>query len=195
MTTKPFIRETSQLFSLDLNDYDESIRVMIEFIAHRPIVVPLTKIPDPPIPFSLLHTTFEPIKIHNGTLETKITRDRIVPIHKSTFLKAIGVAENPEDFIIQESMTEDFQSFLNHIRYHGEYKAKIFKKSAVLGLWTVLMHFIVQGLSGKHGGTDSLSKDSLYVVYNIYSGKTNVVDHTEVLWQDFRKFAINHKPH
>ena len=23
----------------------------------------------------------------------------------------------------------------------------------------------------------------------------NVVDHTEVLWQDFRKFAINHKPH
>ena len=78
-------------------------------------------------------------------------------------------------------MTEEFLLFLNHIGYSEEYKAKKFKKSAVSGLWTVLMHFIVRGLSGKHGGMDSLSKDWLYVVYNIFSGKTNAVDLTEVL--------------
>ena len=55
------------------------------------------------------------------------------------------------------------------------------------------MHFIIRGLYGKHGGTDTLSKYWLYVVYNIYSGRNNVVDLPEVLWQDIRKFAIKGK--
>ena len=32
-------------------------------------------------------------------------------------------------------------------------------------------------------------------MYSIFLGKQNVVDLTEVLWQDFRKSAINRKPH
>ena len=55
------------------------------------------------------------------------------------------------------------------------------------------MHFIIRGLSGKNGGINILSKDWMYVVYNIYSGRSNAVDLLEVLWQDFRKFAIKMK--
>ena len=56
------------------------------------------------------------------------------------------------------------------------------------------MHFIVSGLSGKYGGTDTLSKYCLYVVYSIFSDKSNTADLPEVLWQDFWKFAIKRKP-
>ena len=81
-----FLRDTTQIFSIDPMDFDEPIRVMIEFIAQYQIAVPLTKIPEPPIPFRLHRTAFEHIKIENDILETKIPGDRIVPIHKSTFL-------------------------------------------------------------------------------------------------------------
>ena len=53
------------------------------------------------------------------------------------------------------------------------------------------MHFIIRGLSGKHGGTDTLSKDLLNVEFSIYSGRNNAVDHPEVLC--FCKFAIKRK--
>ena len=145
-------------------DFDKPIRVMIEFISHHAIAFPLTKIPYPPIPLRLLHTTFERIKIENAILETKITGNRIVLVCKSKFLKAIGIEENHLDFKVHERIIEEFQLFLTHIGYGQEYKAKKFKKSAVLGLWTVLMHFIVSGLSGKHGGTDTLRVDWLYLV-------------------------------
>ena len=56
------------------------------------------------------------------------------------------------------------------------------------------MHFVICGLSGKHGGTDTLSKDWLNVVFSIYYGRNNDVDLPEVLWLDFCKFAIKRKP-
>lgn len=43
-STEPFLRNTTKLFLMDPMDYDKSIRVMIEFIAHQPISIPLTKI-------------------------------------------------------------------------------------------------------------------------------------------------------
>ena len=91
---------------------------------------------------------------------------------------------------MQELTFEEFQTFLNKIGYNGEFKALNFKKSAVPELLTILMHIILSGLSGNHGVIDIMSKDWLYVVYNIYSGRSNIVDLTEVLWKDFRKFAI-----
>ena len=105
----------------------------------------------------------------------------------------VGVKENPKGFKVQEPTAEEFQFFLNHIEYNQDYKAKDFMKSTVSRLWTVLMHFIILGLFGKHGGTDTLTKDWLYVVYSIDSGCNNDVDLPEVLWQDFRKFAIKRK--
>ena len=116
-----------------------------------------------------------------------------MPIQKSTFLRAIGVDENHEGFKVQEPTAEEFQHFLNHIRYHQDYKAKDFKKATISRLWTVLVHFIIRGLFEKHGGMDTLTKDYLYVVYNIYSGRSNVVHLPEVLWQDFQRFAIKWK--
>lgn len=51
----------------------------------------------------------------------------------------------------------------------------------------------MKGLSRKHGEMDSMSMDYLFLVYNIYTGKTNYVDLPEMLWQDFRKFSICQK--
>lgn len=56
------------------------------------------------------------------------------------------------------------------------------------------MHFIICRLSGKHGGTDTLSKAWLFVVYSFFPGRENAVDLPEVMWQDFRKIAIKRKP-
>lgn len=82
---------------------------------------------------------------------------------------------------------------LNEIGYNEEFKENKFKKSAVHGLWIVLMHLILWGLSRKHDATDMVRKGLLYVVYSIYSRRSNIVDFTEVLWEDFRKFSIKRK--
>lgn len=108
MSSEPFLRDTTHLFSLDPNDYYESVCVMIEFIANHPLSTPLTKIQDPPTPLCLLHATFEQIKIDKDVHETKITGDRIMRVHESTFLKAIGVKENLENFKVQEPTAKEF---------------------------------------------------------------------------------------
>ena len=159
--TEPFLHDTTQLFSLDPMDYDESIRVMIELIYRHPIAIPLTKIHNPPIPLRLLHTAFDRIMIEDGVLEIKKTGDRIVPVSKQTFLRTIRIPEDPKGFTVQEPSSEEFQTFLNHIGYAEEFKAIKFKKSVVPGLSTVLMHLILRGLSGKHEGTCTMSKDWL----------------------------------
>ena len=55
------------------------------------------------------------------------------------------------------------------------------------------MHLIIRGLSTKHGGTDTLRKDWLNVVFSIYYGCQNAVDLPEVLWQVLCKFAVKRK--
>ena len=100
-STEPILRETTQLFSLDLMDYDESIRVMIKLINHHPIAIPLSKILNPNFPLRLLHKAFERVKFEDGVLEVMIKDDRIVPMHKATFLRAIDVVENPKGFQAQ----------------------------------------------------------------------------------------------
>ena len=45
-SSEPILRDTTQLFSPNPLDYDEFVRVMIEFISHHPIIVPLTKTPN-----------------------------------------------------------------------------------------------------------------------------------------------------
>lgn len=67
-------------------------------------------------------------------LEVEIVDEKIVPLHSNTFLKEIGIPENPKGFRVQEHMTEDFQMFLHNIGYNCEFKAKEFKKSVVPGL-------------------------------------------------------------
>lgn len=101
-STELILRKTIQLFSLVPLDYNESVRIMIQFISIHPIAIPLKKIPNPNFPLRLLHRAFVRIKIEDGILEVKITTDRIVLLHKSTFLRAIGVAEDPQGFLVQE---------------------------------------------------------------------------------------------
>ena len=106
----------------------------------------------------------------------------------------MGYQKNPNGFTMLEPMSGEFQTFPNNIRYTEEFKAKKFKKSTVVGLWTVLMHLILPGISCKHGGIDTMRKEWLYVVYIIYYGRSNVVDLTEVLWKDFGKFEVKTMP-
>lgn len=167
---------------------------MIKFIANHPISIPLTKILDPPLPLHHLHRAFTSIRLVIGVLETTIIGDRILPIYKSTFLKAIGMKANPKGFKVIEPTSKEFQTFLNYIGYTQDNKDKDFKKSAISGLWTALMHLIIQGLSGKLVGTYTLSKDWLNIGFSIYSGQENAVDLPEVLWHDFCKFATKRKP-
>lgn len=126
-------------------------------------------------------------------MEVKITDDQVVTMHKETILRALGVAENRIGFKLQEPTTKEFQLFLTHIGYNGEFKANKFNKLAVLGLWTILMHLILRALSDNHGGLDTMTKDWIYFVYNTFTGKPNVVDLPEVIWQDFRKFTDKNK--
>ena len=91
-------------------DYDESIRVMTEFISHHPIAVQLMKTPNPQLPLQILHTAFERIKIEDDVLDTKITGDMIVLVNKQTFLKAIGIPKNPKGFQVHEPTSEEFQT-------------------------------------------------------------------------------------
>ena len=95
---EPFLRDTTQLFSMNHLDFDEPIRVMIAFIANHPISIPLTKISYPLLPLNRLHTAFTRIKIDNGVLETKITGDKIVPIHKSMYLRGHWCERKPQGF-------------------------------------------------------------------------------------------------
>lgn len=57
----------------------------------------------------------------------------------------------------------------------------------------ILVHMMVCGLSGKHGGIDTMKNEWLYVVYNIFIGQTNIVNLHEALWQDFVKFTKRRK--
>lgn len=71
---------------------------MIEFISRHPIVIPLTKIPNPNFPLRLLHKSFELVNFEDEVFEVKITDNRTVHVHKATFLREIGVVENPQGF-------------------------------------------------------------------------------------------------
>ena len=78
---------------------------------------------------------------------------------RTCFWNLLVSQKNPKGFQVQEPTSKEFQSFLNEIGYTGEFKAKKFKRSAVLGLWIVLIHLIIRGLSIKHGGIDTSIKD------------------------------------
>lgn len=97
-STELILRETAQLFSLDIVDYNNYVRIMIYFISCHPIILPLTEILNPNFHLRILHKVFEHVKIEVEFLEVKITGDRIVSVHKVTFLIAIGFKENPKGF-------------------------------------------------------------------------------------------------
>lgn len=101
---------------------------MIEFIFRHPISIPLTKIHDPPVPLRLLHTTFERMWLEDDVLEKINSGNRIILVYEKSFPATLMMRENPRGFKVSEPTTEEFQSFLNDIRYAGEFMAKKLKK-------------------------------------------------------------------
>lgn len=130
----------------------------------------------------LLHKSIEHIKIDNDVLECYLTDDRIFHVTKENILRAIGVSTNPEVFQAIHLTAEELQLFLNHISFVWVYKSKEFKNSSVPGPLTIWMHMAMKRLSGKHGGSDSMCMDWIYLVYIIYTRKTNYINLLEVLW-------------
>lgn len=135
---EPLLRDTTQLFSLNPLDYDDSIRIMIEFLAHHPLSNPLTKIPDPPLHLSHIHRAFNSIKLEDDVLLNFLLDDLPIPVYKATFHRAIGISPNAPGFKVLEPTAEEFHTFLNFKWYTQDYREKDFKKTAVSGLWTVL---------------------------------------------------------
>lgn len=120
---------------------------MIDFVSHHPIAIPLTKTQNPNFCLRLMHKEFERIKLNNDILECLIINDRIIPVTKETFHQSIRVSLNPEGFQVFEPTLEEFQGFLNQMKFKGVYKAKEFKKSIVPRMWKILMNIMMKGFS------------------------------------------------
>lgn len=131
----------------------------------------LTEIPNPSLPLSLLFEAFESMKIDKGVLQCKVFDDKF------------GVSHNPKEFKVVKPTVEKFKEFLAQIGYKGDFKAKELKKYVIPGIWMILMHMILRGLSGKHDDTDTMRKEQLYVVYRMFTSRTNAFDLPEVLWK------------
>lgn len=116
-----FIWDDSQGYnstlSLNPNDFDESVCIMIEFITHHCIVVPFTKIRKPKFPLWLLIIAFQRTHVKDDHIEVMLTYERITTITICTFLKEVGVGENQEGFVVSEPNTNQFQVFLNEIGF------------------------------------------------------------------------------
>lgn len=56
------LKDIFQLFSLNPNDFNKSVRVMIELISLLPILIPLTKIPNSKLSLRLLELSVKHVK-------------------------------------------------------------------------------------------------------------------------------------
>lgn len=81
---------------------------MIEFISHHPVVVPLSKIPNPTFPLSLLPKAFESFKFKYGVLEVRITDDKIIPVDNAMFLREIGLTDTTMVFRCRNQPEKSF---------------------------------------------------------------------------------------
>lgn len=97
-------------------------------------------------------------------LECKIIEDKFVPTSKEMFLRAIRFPIIQNVFVLLNLWNSSVEVFFNQIGFKGTYKSKEIEKSIVPKIWKILMHILMNGLSGKNGGSNTMSKDWLYVI-------------------------------
>lgn len=111
-SSKPILKDTTLLFSLNPLDYNENLCVILEYISHHLTTIPLSKETNPKFPFRSLLKSFKIMKFKGDILETHLKDYRIVPVIKEIFLKAVWVSPNIEAFTVIEPTIKEFQDFL-----------------------------------------------------------------------------------
>ncbi|KAL4575113.1 hypothetical protein LXL04_021954 [Taraxacum kok-saghyz] len=170
---------------LDLEKFDPVLHIMIEFLKGHPIHKPLTKSTE--FPLSIIHTAYS-TAVYNSEedcIEFNINEDNITKLSKYVFLKAIGFPENKEKTTFYEPTNEEILSVLRQLVYLPSRMGlpSNFRKGELPAMWRFLMHFLLRCLTGKTGGTDTVNRSFLVLLFGIYTGKE--VDIGTFLWKDF----------
>ena len=190
------LKVSNSLISLNPDDYESHIRVIIEFLSKHPLSVPLTKSPSN-FPNRLLELAHDHLKYIKETdaIKVAVTHRRYAPITKSIFLRAIAVPQNPESFTLIKPSDDDLLSFIQDVRYTGTLDNGLpdFKKSFIFPHRQVSMHLLMKSLSGKTGGTDQIGRDWICLAYSFYTGNAFVIDIPSLLWNDFVQYAKRKK--
>ncbi|CAI9295997.1 unnamed protein product [Lactuca saligna] len=170
---------------LDLEKFDPTLHIIIEFLKSHPIHKPLTKSIE--FPLSIIHTAYSSAIYDSDEeyIEFDISKDNTIKLWKAEFLEAIGLPERKEKKTFYEPTNEELFDVLDQMGYlppRLEW-ARNFLKGKLPGIWHFLVHIIVRCLTGKVGGTSTLSRAFLVLLFGIYTGKE--VDFGTIIWNDF----------
>ncbi|KAL7588438.1 hypothetical protein Lser_V15G36250 [Lactuca serriola] len=170
---------------LDLGKFDPTLHIMIEFLKSHPIHKPLTK--SIKFPLSIIHTAYSSAIYDSDEeyIEFDINKDNTIKLWKAEFLEAIGLPERKEKKTFYEPTNEELFDVLDQMGYLPPRLEMTpdFKKGKLPGIWHFLVHIIVRCLTGKVGGTSTLSRAFLVLLFGIYTGKE--VDSGTIIWKDF----------
>ena len=87
---------------------------------------------------------------------------------------------------------EDLSSFLVEIGYEDTPpNMGDLKKAKFPAPWHMVVHYVLRCLSEKTGGTDTIVKDLLRLLWGVYRNKN--IDFVGILWNDFKQFVLAKK--
>ncbi|CAH1424597.1 unnamed protein product [Lactuca virosa] len=178
---------------LGLEKFDPTLHIMIEFLKSHPIHKPLTK--SVKFPLSIIHMAYC-TAVYNSKedyIEFNINKDHTTKLCKVEFLKAIGLPESTEKRTLYEPTNEELFDVFDQMGYLPPRLEMTpnFKKGKLPAMWQFLGHIILRCLTGKTGGTDTLSRALLVFLFGLYTGKE--VDFGTTIWKDFASYVFPKK--
>ncbi|CAI9295996.1 unnamed protein product [Lactuca saligna] len=178
---------------LCLETFDPTLHIMIEFLKSHPIHKPLTK--SVKFPLSIIHMAYC-TAVYNSKeeyIEFNISKDHTTKLCKAEFLKAIGLPESKEKKTLYEPTNEELFDVFDQMGYLPPRLEMTpnFKKGKLPAMWQFLVHIILRCLTGKTGGTDTLSRVLLVFLFGLYTGKE--VDFGTTIWKDFASYVFPKK--
>ncbi|XP_023749803.1 uncharacterized protein LOC111898110 [Lactuca sativa] len=178
---------------LNLEKFDPTLHIMIEFLKSHPIHKPLTK--SVKFPLNIIHMAYC-TAVYNSKeeyIEFNISKDHTTKLCKAEFLKAIGLPESKEKKTLYEPTNEELFDVFDQMGYLPPRLEMTpdFKKGKLPAIWQFLVHIILRCLTGKTGGTDTLSRVLLVFLFGLYTGKE--VDFGTTIWKDFASYVFPKK--
>lgn len=178
---------------LDLLKFDPTLHVMIKFLKNHPLRKPLTK--STAFPLSIIHKAYS-TAVYNSKedyIKFDINEDKITKLSKDVFLKAIGLPKSKREKTFYEPTNKELFDVLDQMGYLPPRleTTPSFKKTKLPAMWQFLVHLFVRCLSGKTGGTDTINRPFLVLLFGIYTGKE--VDFGTTIWNDFSSYVFPKK--
>ncbi|KAI3517338.1 hypothetical protein L1887_16552 [Cichorium endivia] len=178
---------------LDLLKFDPALHVMIKFLKNHPLQKPLTK--STAFPLSIIHKAYS-TAVYNSKeeyIKFDINEDKITELSKDVFLKAIGLPKSKGQKTFYEPTNKELFDVLDQMGYLPPRleTTPSFKKTKLPAMWQFLVHLFVRCLSGKTGGTDTINRPFLVLLFGIYTGKE--VDFGTTIWNDFASYVFPKK--